>query len=214
MSVEQILVVPTMLFHEIGHFQGFLPATSPVAEKLRTTLFDPAHTSFRPRPEMEQDPSFKQLIPYCIFRHNGRIFSYTRGSAQGESRLHAKRSVGIGGHISSDDDTTDDTPYEVGMQREIDEEVYLETSYRREFLGLINDDDNDVGRVHLGVVHVFDLDEPQVRPREESIQETGFADPNDLITHRAAFETWSQFCLDYLTSPNGFTGGNQSEAAT
>ncbi|WP_166830778.1 phosphoesterase [Thalassoroseus pseudoceratinae] len=204
MSVEQILVVPTILFHEIGYFQGFLPATTPVAEQLRQTLFDPAHTSFRPRPEMEQDPSFKQLIPYCIFRHDGKIFSYTRGTAQGESRLHAKRSIGIGGHISSDDDLTDATPYEVGMQREIDEEVYLETGYRHEFLGLINDDDSEVGRVHLGVVHVFDLDEPKVRPREESIQETGFADPDGLVSDRAAFETWSQFCLDYLISLNGF----------
>lgn len=191
--VEHVLVVPTMLFHEIGYFQGFCPDP----DRYLKTLLDPAHTSYRPRPEMEDDPSYKQLIPYCLFQFEDKIFHYRRGTDQGEVRLHSKRSVGIGGHISSEDDAADDA-YEEGMRREIAEEVFLETGVRQECIGLINDDETEVGKVHLGVVHRFRLDSPKVRPREASIMETGFAAPADLAASSEEFETWSQICLEYL----------------
>ncbi len=193
-AVEQVLVVPTLLFHEIGHFQGFCAD----ADRYLKTLLDPAYTSYRPRNEMEQDPSFKQLIPYCIFRCNGEIFSYRRDKGQGESRLLGKRSVGIGGHISTVDEAAGGSSYLEGMRREIEEEVFLESGYRQECVGLINDDLTEVGKVHLGIVHIFDLDAPQVRPREQSIIQTGFATPTDLLRDRDQFETWSQICLDHL----------------
>ena len=192
--VEHVLVVPTSLFHEIGHFQGFCRDIDDYLER----LLDPAQMSFRPRDTVEEDPSLKQLIPYCVFRHEGRVFHYRRGTEQGEGRLHSKRSIGIGGHISSEDTQAGRSPYEEGMRREIAEEVFLETGYTERCVGLINDDLTEVGQVHLGVVHVFDLDEPKVRPREESIIETGFATPGDLVDDHESFETWSQICLDHL----------------
>ena len=102
-ATEHVLVVPTPVFHALGHFQGFCGDT----DRYLKGLLDPAHTSYRPRAAMEQDPTFKQLIPYVIFRHRdqaGRVslFQYTRGKGQGEARLHAKRSIGIGGHISAE----------------------------------------------------------------------------------------------------------------
>ncbi|REJ82071.1 MAG: phosphoesterase [Planctomycetota bacterium] len=193
-AVEHVLVVPTSLFHEVGHFQGFTPDVEPYLK----TLFDPAYTSYRPRNEVEEDPSFKQLIPYCIFRHGEEVFHYRRGDGQGEGRLHSKRSIGVGGHISSVDADRAGTVYEEGMQREIREEVYVESGVTQNCIGLINDDETDVGRVHLGIVHVFDLEAPKVRPREESITQTGFSHPSRLIDDREAFETWSQICLDHL----------------
>lgn len=193
-STEQVLVVPTLLFHEIGVFQGF---TEDV-DRYVDTLLDPLHTSYRPRDEVEDDPSYKQLIPYCIFRHEGRVFHYTRGNSQGEARLHAKRSVGVGGHVALQDEGNEGSAYREGMQREIAEEVYVETGFRERCVGLINDDSTDVGKVHLGIVHLIDLDEPKVRPRETSMMETGFADPADLIAQRDRFETWSQICLQHL----------------
>jgi predicted NUDIX family phosphoesterase len=193
-TVEHVLVVPTALFHDIGHFQGFCTEPVPYLE----TLLDPAHTSYRPRDEVEEDPGFKQLIPYCVFRCDGRVFHYKRGKLQGERRLHSKRSIGIGGHISADDHSDSGSPYLDGLRRELDEEVVLDTTYRERCVGLINDDETEVGRVHLGIVHLFDLDQPKVRPREESIIETGFADPAELTADRDQFETWSQICLDHL----------------
>jgi predicted NUDIX family phosphoesterase len=193
-QVEQVLVVPTSLFHEIGYFQGFCPDVEPYLK----TLLDPAHTSYRPRDEMEEDPSFKQLIPYCIFRCDDQVFYYRRSKGTGEARLHAKRSVGVGGHVSSIDENAAAGAYKEGMRREIEEEVYLESGWTEKLVGLINDDETEVGRVHLGLVHLFDLDEPKVRAREESMIDTGFAPPSQLVAESNEFETWSEICLKSL----------------
>jgi predicted NUDIX family phosphoesterase len=200
-ETEQVLVVPTALFHDLGYFQGF----SSEVDKYLDDLFSPENTSYRPRDEMEDDPSHKQLIPYCIFRHTDdagqqSVFVYTRGKGQGESRLHAKRSIGIGGHISSDDDdqSNDIHPYEEGMRRELEEEVVIETKYRELCVGLINDDETEVGKVHLGVVHIFDVEQPNVYPRETDIISTGFQPVSELLDDLSGFETWSSICLEAL----------------
>ena len=91
-QVEHVLVVPTLLFREVGYFQGFCTDVEPYLK----TLLDPAYISFRPRDQMENDPSFKQLIPYCLFRYGDQLFHYKRGKLQGEGRLHSKRSIGVG----------------------------------------------------------------------------------------------------------------------
>lgn len=197
-ATEHVLVVPTAVFHRLGHFQGF----SSQVDRYLSGLLDPAHTSYRPRPEMEQDPNFKQLIPYVIFRHltpGGQtlLFQYTRGKGQGEARLHAKRSIGIGGHISADD-ANEPSAYEEGMRRELAEEVIIETDFESRLVGLINDDESEVGRVHLGVVHVLDVAQPEVRPREKDIASAGFLPVNELLANLSGFETWSQICLKAL----------------
>jgi predicted NUDIX family phosphoesterase len=199
-STEHVLVVPTALFHRLGYFQGF----SPDAERYLGELLKPANVSYRPRGEMETDPSFKQLIPYCVFRHTdaaGRqtVFAYTRGQGQGEGRLRSKRSIGIGGHISSDDQQLDgQNVYQEGLRRELEEEVFIETGHEQRCVGLINDDGTPVGQVHLGVVHLFDVEEPAVRPRESELIECGFRPVEELLADPSAFETWSQICLQAL----------------
>jgi predicted NUDIX family phosphoesterase len=197
---EHVLVVPTSLFHAIGHFQGFHPEP----DRYLAELLSPQHTSYRPRGEMENDPSFKQLIPYAIFRHldqRGRdhVFCYTRGRGQGEGRLHSKRSIGVGGHISREDQTSNDAvPYAEGMQRELAEEVVIDTPYSERCVGLINDDLTPVGQVHLGVVHLIDVERPFVRPREPDIAAACFAPVDQLFDDLEGFETWSQICLRAL----------------
>lgn len=200
-DTEHVLVVPTELFRGLGYFQGF----STDVDKYFDELLSPEHTSYRPRGEMEEDPSFKQLIPYVIFRYvdsagTETVFQYTRGKGQGERRLHSKRSVGIGGHISSDDanSTADLNPYDEGMRRELDEEVIIETEYTQRCVGMINDDETEVGKVHLGVVHIFDVVSPSVRPREAEIMDAGFRDVQSLLGDLDGFESWSQICLEAL----------------
>lgn len=199
---EHVLVVPTEVFRRVGYFQGFCGDT----QRYLAQLLQPQWMSYRPRSEMEQDPSYKQLIPYVIFRYRGqhddepRLFSYTRGSGQGEARLHRKRSIGIGGHISSEDVLTDDhrDVYREGMRRELQEEVRVDTEYREQCVGLINDDETEVGTVHLGVVHIFDVQQPEVSAREADIAEAAFVPVSQLVRCRAEFETWSQICLEAL----------------
>jgi len=196
---ERVLVVPTELFHGIGHFQGFCADV----ERYLPVLLSPENTSYRPRDEVETDPGLKQLIPYVLFRHRddeGRetVLQYTRGTGQGEGRLHRKHSVGIGGHISSTDADGRGCPYAEGMRRELEEEVAIETAYTDRQVGLINDDETDVGRVHLGVVHLFDVESRQVRPRESEIIDCGFRPTEEILSDLAGFETWSQICLRAL----------------
>jgi predicted NUDIX family phosphoesterase len=193
-SVEHVLVTPTLLFHQVGVFQGFTAD----ADRYLDVLLDANYISYRPRADVELDPSFKQLIPYCIFRCEGKIFHYRRGKLSGDGRLRSKRSIGVGGHISADDRHAGTSVYREAMRREIAEEVYVESAFTEQCVGLINDDATDVGRVHLGIVHIFDLEAPKVRAREESIRESGFAEPSELVSSRDEFETWSQICLDYL----------------
>ena len=146
-QVEHVMVVPTLLFREIGYFQGFNANPEPYLK----TLLDPSYTSYRPRDEVEQDTSFKQLIPYCIFRCGDEVFHYKRGNTQGEGRLHSKRSIGIGGHISSDDQNQSESAYREGMWREIGEEV---VGVRLHGLAEVADRPRVVSGAHLG-------DEPQ-----------------------------------------------------
>jgi len=190
---EQVLVVPTRLFHEVGLFQGLSARTDAYLPR----LLDPRNLSYRPRHEVETDPTYKQIIPYVVLRYDQSVFHYLRGQGAGEKRLRALRSIGVGGHINPGDGAD---PYRQGLLREIEEEIFLETSYRESCLGLINDDSTPVGQVHLGVVHVFDLDNPSVRRRERDLTEAGFAPIGELCQRKDEFETWSQFVLEALAS--------------
>jgi len=200
-SEEKVLVVPTALFRSLGYFQGFTADVS----RYVPALFAPEQTSFRPRAEVETDPGFKQLIPYMFFSHtdaNGEmsIFHYVRGRGMGESRLHSKRSIGVGGHISSDDlggEQSHDL-YRTGMLRELHEEVDLRSPYAEQCVGLINDDETEVGKVHLGIVHHFRLERPDLISRETDLIESGFVPIRELLADLAGFETWSAICLTAL----------------
>ncbi len=207
-QTERVLVVPTELFHRLGYFQGF----SGEVDRYLAELLSPEHTSYRPRREVELDPGFKQLIPYVIFRHtDGRgrqtVFQYTRGTGQGEGRLHRKHSVGIGGHISALDANSDGgrNPYQEGMRRELEEEVVIDTPYTARCVGMINDDRTEVGSVHLGVVYIFDVERPAVRPRESEIIQSGFRPVEEILADMTGFETWSEICMRAL-----FAEGAQS----
>lgn len=199
-KTEHVLVVPTSLFHEIGHFQGFCAEPSRYLEPLLSSPL----ISYRPRDVMEQDPSFKQLIPYVVFQYDdpqgvSHVFQYTRGKGQGESRLHAKLSIGIGGHISADDALQEQAdPYAEGMQRELREEVQINTPFEEACVGLINDDETEVGRVHLGVVHLFRVVSPDVVANETEIEDAGFRPIEELRGQRERMESWSSICFDAL----------------
>lgn len=199
LSTERVLVVPTELFHSIGHFQGFCDDV----DSYLPQLLSPENTSYRPRDEVETDPGFKQLIPYVIFCYRDalggqQVFQYTRGTGQGEGRLHRKHSVGIGGHISSTDAAANGCPYAEGMRRELEEEVAIDTPYTDRQVGLINDDETEVGRVHLGVVHLFEVEAPKIQPREAEIIECGFRPIEGILADLSGFETWSEICVRAL----------------
>ena len=156
------------------------------------------------RSEAENNPSFKQLIPYVIMAYKGTYLSYVRGKKAGETRLIAKRSIGIGGHINPID--ADNSPlfaylkdnYDTAVQREVAEEVIIQTEHTDSIVALLNDESNEVGKVHLGIVHYWDLDAPNVEKREQMITQMSFMTLSELSQVRETLETWSQKCLDGL----------------
>lgn len=196
---EQVLVVPRGVLEEIGTFQGILGEG---VEAALEKLLDPENHFFMDRGPAEEDPTHKQLIPYCIFRHGDRLLHYTRGKSGGENRLHAKISVGVGGHINPVDTgggKTGAAAYAAAVEREIDEELDIPGGYEQRIVALLNDDSNPVGQVHLGVVHLVDLKDGIATSKEDALSELGFASIDDLAGPMFAnLETWSQFCVRYL----------------
>jgi predicted NUDIX family phosphoesterase len=163
----------------------------------------PGIAQFMDREAAEQDPSFKQIIPYGIFRYNGKILHYTRGGSSGEARLHDKGSLGIGGHINpidNQDHTMGITTYMAGVEREVSEEITINGSFTQKVIGVINDDSNDVGAVHLGVVHLFELSTNDVTSNESALANLQFLSPDELMqpTLYDKLETWSQLALQLL----------------
>jgi predicted NUDIX family phosphoesterase len=201
---EKVLVIPTERFRAAGYFHGFRAADS----AYRFALLVPDAYEFRPRSEVETDPSYKQLIPYVVLKCGPDVFHYQRGAAGTEKRLQALRSIGIGGHICEADATPPAPPgtayarldaYETGMRRELFEEVAIGCHWKGRFLGFINDDRTPVGSVHLGVVHLFELESRDVQAREDALAEAGFAPLTELAARAEQFETWSQFVLEELS---------------
>jgi predicted NUDIX family phosphoesterase len=195
---EEVLVVPREVFVQVGYFQGFCREV----ERYLPAFLSPGNCFFLPRAQVENDPSYKQLIPYVLFRYRSyregdMLFQYIRGPGQGEKRLHSKRSVGVGGHICRRDMAGENPEqiYREGLRRELFEEVVLNTSWTEKCVGLINDDLTEVGRVHLGVVHVFEVDRPEVYPSEPDLWEGSFRPVGQLLAELPTFETWSQICL-------------------
>ena len=148
---------------------------------------------FEPRPEMERDPAFKQVIPYLVLRDGERYFLMQRTRAGGDERLHDRWSIGVGGHINPGDGGIDG-----GLRREWAEE--LEADFVPEFrlVGLLNDDTTDVGKVHLGVIHVADAGGRPVSIRETDKLTGGFAPPSVVAAVAEDLETWSALVFDHL----------------
>jgi len=201
---EEVLVVPRTLLNEIGAFEGIQTAGLDAAI---ARLLDPANHFFMDRAAAEEDPNHKQLIPYCIFRCGDRVLHYTRGKAGGESRLHAKISVGVGGHVNpidTDAGRTGSDAYHAAVTREIEEELDLPEEHTHRIIALLNDESNSVGQVHLGIVHLIDLKSDAVASREDALLDLGFtslADLNGSLFER--LETWSQFCIRHLAEEIG-----------
>lgn len=196
---EQILVIPESVIQSIGELEGF----ERDVERFLNPILSSDQLTFGRRGDMESDPSFKQLIPYIVLQWNDdqdriHLFAYTRGGGSGEARLHARRSIGIGGHISAEDARGDGNPYLIGMQRELDEEVTIDSPYTDHREGMLYDPSNDVGRVHVGVVHRFVLDQPHVESREDDLADGGFVPLEDLRDQFDRLETWSQLTLQAL----------------
>lgn len=154
------------------------------------------HGTFMERPAAEVDPAHKQVIPYVVVRDGSRTFLMERTAAGGDPRLHHKASIGVGGHLNPVDDGAD--PLRAGLRREWEEE--LDAAWEPDFrlVGLLNDDSNPVGSVHLGVVFVVEAAGRPIAVREHDKLTARMATAEELLTARERMETWSRLVADHL----------------
>ena len=208
---ERVLCFERKLLEDLGVFQGM---------NLDVEKYLPAVTSdeklvYLNRSDAEQDRRYKQLIPYVLIMCNDKILRYRRGKGGQETRLHGLYSVGIGGHISEEDQGLFSTQrgYQEGMRRELIEEMAIEDA-NEAAVAVINDDSTEVGYVHFGVVHILHVENEDVAGRRSGILGPEFVPLAAAVKDLSGYESWSRFCLeqvDVLLSKAAAAGVGVSE---
>lgn len=195
---ELVVVVPSDRLRTARLAQGFDPRPDPIL----AAIFTPDAARVMPRSAAEADPRFKQIVGYVVLRCGRMIFHYQRTHRVGEPRLAGQRSLGIGGHLNAEDVGSipglDDL--ERAIHRELAEEVVLAERPAMRYLGMINDDSTEVGRVHVGLVALADLRVPAVQLRDRTLQDGRFDPPEAIQRILASFETWSQLTFPALVN--------------
>jgi predicted NUDIX family phosphoesterase len=154
-----------------------------------------AHGTFRPRSEAESDPTWKQVIPYVVVFDGVSMFLMRRTRAGGDERLHDRYSIGVGGHVNPSDGGVHG-----GLEREWAEEIDADFMPDFEPVGLLNDDENAVGAVHLGLVFAVHADGRSVAIRERDKLEGRFATWPEVADVADRLETWSALLFDFLVA--------------
>jgi predicted NUDIX family phosphoesterase len=155
------------------------------------------------RGNAEENPAYKQPIPYAVMRKGEEVFMYRRLSGGGETRLHDKLSIGVGGHMNDipEANTFEDVLME-NLRRELEEELMIEASSQEiNFIGLINDDANEVGRVHIGLLVIIELPtDAVVEVREKDQLEGKWVSVDELLATDVyeKLESWSQIATNSL----------------
>jgi predicted NUDIX family phosphoesterase len=189
---EQVLCVKREDMFPDGAWHGF------VSEDLdrHQALIRERHF-FMSRAAVENDPGYQQIIPYVVFRHDGRYFLTHRLRASSEKRLRKQYSLGIGGHINPGDLEAGD-PILDGLRREWGEEVVYDGRFEAQLIGLLNDDSSPVSKVHLGVVFLVDGDTPNISIRETEKLAGELLTLEEMRIYYLGMESWSQMVYDRL----------------
>ena len=191
---QHVLCFRRELLEELGTFQGI----SLDVTRYFPTVVEASHCGYVLRSDAENDPTLKQVIPYTLFVHEDRVFAYRRGKRGSEARLRELYSIGIGGHIDMPDQTFF-TGYRDAMLREVNEEVTVDSPWTDTCAALINDDSNEVGRVHFGIVHVARLARPVIEKKEtQLITDARLVPIEQAVSDIDRYESWSGLCLSRI----------------
>jgi len=154
------------------------------------------HGEFRRRGDAEDDPTWKQVIPYLVVRDGERYLLMRRTRAGGDARLFERYSIGVGGHLNPGDGDV------LGaLRREWREEVAADFEPDFSFVGLLNDDEDPVGAVHLGFVYTADVAGRPVAIRETEKLSGEFRTPGEVAAVADAMESWSRLLFEHLERP-------------
>ena len=197
---ERVLVLPRASVPEGCDFTGLRQADDLTALREAVLL----QGRYLERPIAEESPAFKQLIPYVIVRDGASVFLMERTDAGGDARLHGKASIGVGGHLNPVDHGAD--PLLAGLRREWTEELVADWEPEFRLVGLLNDDSNPVGAVHLGVVFTVAADGRRVEVRESEKLSGRFVRSGEVFAAWDRLETWSQLVAGVLLGERPVSG--------
>jgi predicted NUDIX family phosphoesterase len=189
---EQVLCVKRDEIFPDGAWHGFV---SDDLERHQAVIRE--RHFFKTRSEVEDDPTFQQIIPYVVFRHGDHYFLTHRLRASSEKRLRKQYSLGVGGHINPGDLEAGD-PILDGLKREWQEEVNYDGRFEARLIGLLNDDSSPVSKVHLGVVFVVEGDSPNITIRETDKLAGELLTLDEMRIYYLGMESWSQMVYDRL----------------
>jgi predicted NUDIX family phosphoesterase len=192
--VERVLVLPREHVPGGCDFTGVRDADERTMAALQAATAN--YGRFLQRPLAEEDPALKQLIPYVVVRDGALVYLMERTAAGGDPRLHGKASIGVGGHLNPVDEGED--PLADGLRREWSEELVADWEPEFRLVGLLNDDSNPVGSVHLGVVFEVQADGRPVEVRERDKLTGRFATVAEVRATSERMETWSRLVADHL----------------
>ncbi|HVH65138.1 MAG TPA: hypothetical protein VM674_03815 [Candidatus Acidoferrum sp.] len=191
---EEVLVVPRAALFGGQEWRGFRDKDlDELLGRIRRNY------RFRPRRDVEEDPSEPQIIPYVVFRHEDRYFLTHRLRRSSERRLRHLYSLGVGGHINPEDLAGAADPIEAGLRREWEEEVVYSGHFSTQIIGAINDETTPVGRVHVGLIFQVDGDRPEISIREVDKLAGRLFQLDEMRSYYLDMESWSQLIFDYLT---------------
>lgn len=191
---EWVAGIRTAVLFKEGYWQGF----KKISEEKALHLIS-KHLEFRPRTDhLENDTSFKQIIPYFLVKKDSEYFISTRTNKTGDSRAHGFMLIGFGGHLKKQDIKG---PMGNWLKREFEEEIDAQKIENIKFLGLLNDDGDElegINRVHFGLVFVVNV-EGSVTIREKDKFEPGvFMTPEKIKANKEKLETWSKIIAENI----------------
>lgn len=203
---DLILVVERDLLFKEKDFQGYLPASNYDYFNLILENYQ-----WQPRNEVEDNDNFQQPIGYCIIYNSeiNKVFAFQRhvdDSKYSDKRLQGKWSWGVGGHIDKADALVnkDQDPITTATLRELEEEVVIDGQIKPELIGYINDDQDDVGQVHFGIVYLIRTDAIKVEPNDDEIMNYSFTSLDNLNrinnSQDKIVENWSKIVFSPINS--------------
>ena len=194
---ELVFAIPTVEFWDLITYkeQGLINGNSDVLKRIVQNGL------FRKRNELEEDPSFKQIIPYAIISYKESFYLFQRTSKQTEKRLHNKFSLGVGGHMNPSNSMESKEQYLIDeLKREFFEEVKLLNGCfieDIEFIGFINDDTISVGSLHIGLLYNIRVSNKDVYINETDKMTADWIEKLNLAEFYEGMETWTKITFDY-----------------
>ncbi|MGO9022458.1 MAG: hypothetical protein ACLQVJ_29325 [Syntrophobacteraceae bacterium] len=189
---ESVLTFKSSLIVENGYFQGLSLDIDKYLTAIGKEYF------YTEREDAENNYELKQLVMYSIIMHHGLLIRYKRGSHSGDLRLRRKLSVGLGGHISIKDGNVFPDLCTTAMLRELHEEIYINTRYRYKAVAILNDDSNNVGKVHFGIINIVETESAEIFPKEKDIVELKYMSIRELKENVINYESWSIICINNI----------------